>query len=351
DGKLLRAGPPVPRIESAGPLGLHVGAQGRGGGVVKLLRDLHLHGDQQVTRGARPLGDAAATHPEGPAVGRARGNADADLAVEGGHRDGAAQRQLAEAHRDGDLEVVAHAGENLVRADVDGDEQVARGTAPQARLALTRQPDLLAVDDARRHAHRDGAAPRGDAGARTIRTGILDAGALPAAVRARRGEPEGPALLVDETAAVAGAARHRRRARLGAGPVAGGARRRVRQLQRDGHALGGLPEIEGDLGFDVRAAARPGGPAGARAAGEATEEIPEAAATGTVTENVRDVEVEAARATGTAGCPAGGRAGEAETAAAQRGPQLVVLGALVGVADDGVGLGDPLEAVLLLRVA
>src|SRR5699024_5507329 len=192
---------------------------------------------------------------------------------------------------------------------------------------------------------RDGAATRGHAGAGAIGARILDLRALATAIRAGGGEPEGPALLVGEARTMAGAARHRVSARLRARTVARGARRRIGQLQRNGHALGGLAEVERDLGFHVGAPARPrrtprtaGATGTAAAVDEPVEEIAQTAARAAVAEDVGDVEVEAAGTSGAGparrkatAAETTARAGEAEPAPGQRGPELVVLAALVGV--------------------
>ena len=63
-------------------------------------------------------------------------------------------------HRQGDpaVQVVAVAGEDVVRPLVHLDVQVAGGAAAGADLALAGQPDPHAVLDAGRHLHREGAA-------------------------------------------------------------------------------------------------------------------------------------------------------------------------------------------------
>src|SRR5699024_11162355 len=117
---------------------------------------------------------------------------------------------------------VAAAGEDLVRLDVDGDEEVAGGLAAFARSTLACQADLLPVDHAGRDADGDGAGTVLLAGAGAVRARILDAGAGAGAVRARPGEAEGAPVLGDQPVTATGPAGTRAGAGLRAGAVAVG---------------------------------------------------------------------------------------------------------------------------------
>src|SRR5699024_3191043 len=162
-----------------------------------------------------------------------------------------------------ELQVVAAAGEDLVRLDVDGDEEVAGGLAAFARGTLPCQADLLPVDHAGWDADGDGAGTVLLAGAGAVRARVLDAGAGAGAVRARGrdagagagavrarpGEAKGAPVLGDEPVAATGPAGARAGAGLRAGAVAVGTGGRAGEPDGHGHALGGFPEFEGDLGF------------------------------------------------------------------------------------------------------
>ena len=76
----------------------------------------------------------------------------------GGHR-----------QRDPAVQVLAVAGEDVVRPLVDLDVEVAGRAAAGADLALAGEPDPHAVLDAGGHLHRDGAARRGPARRRRTR--------------------------------------------------------------------------------------------------------------------------------------------------------------------------------------
>src|SRR5699024_10840619 len=133
--------------------------------------------------------------------------------------------------------------------------------------------------------------------------------------RARPGEAKGAPVLGDERVAATGPAGARAGAGLRAGAVAVGTGGRAGEPDGHGHALGGFPEFEGDLGFYVRAPA-------------ALALAPPASA------------AEAAKATwGTAKAAAHAAGGD-------HGLQLVVFLALLLIAHDGVGLGSCLKAVL-----
>ena len=78
-----------------------------------------------------------AAHPEGAAVGGAGGDLEGDRrAAEGRDLDLRAERRLVERDRHVEGEVVALAGEDPVRRDLDRDEQVAGGSAVLAGAAL-----------------------------------------------------------------------------------------------------------------------------------------------------------------------------------------------------------------------
>src|SRR3989442_13956005 len=113
-----------------------------------------------------------------------------------------------------------------------GHVQVARRGAAQSGLALPGQPDPLAVLDARRDPHVNGAAAGGDTGSLALLAGVLDGRPRAAAVCAWLGEAKSALVAADHTGAVA------RGAHLGASPWPGsaavtvGACRRASQPQR-----------------------------------------------------------------------------------------------------------------------
>ena len=265
---------------------------------------------------------------------RTRRDADLLRPAQRGDLDRRAADGLDDRDRDLDLEVIALALEDRRLGDVGDDVQVARLAGAHARLALAGQADATAVADARWDVHAVALDLARLARAVAGRARVLDLGAGAAALRARlRDREEVAAALGDDAATLAARADGRARARLGAGPVAGRAGRRHGNGDRDLAALHRLLEGQADLGLEVapalglrtRLAASPHGPA--EQVGQDVAEAAEAAA------ELAGVEALAA--------------GEDDAA-------LVVLLALVGIADYVVGGLDLLEALLggvVVRVA
>src|SRR4051794_22005236 len=247
---------------------------------------------------------------------------------------GPAER-LGDGDRDLDLEVVALALEDRRLAHVRDDVEVARRPAAQAGLALAGKADARALLDAGGDVHAGALhltqAPLAAAGG----AGLLDHRAGAAAARARTGDGEHALALRLDAAAVADRADLRR----GARPRAGAAACRAGRVGRDGHghlgAFDRLLERQRDRRLQVLAAL--GDRLGARAAPAAGVED--------ARQDVRERAEVGRAAAGAARAPAAAeRVGAGEHAAA------VVLLALLGVAQDVVGLGDLLEALLRHRI-
>ena len=231
-----------------------------------------------------------------------------------------------------------------------GDIQVARRGAPQPGLALAGQPDALAVLDARRDPHVDGAGPGGDTGAPAFVAGMLDDRAAATTVGARFGEPERALVAVDHPGAVTGRADLRAGAGARPAAVAVGARRRAGEPQRHGDTLGRLEEVEVGFGLEVLAAARPTGArlrAPSEQPAEQVADVGPAVLTG-LAEQVVEVEPAAAVVVdGVVAAPAAAVEAAAETTAAgEQPPGLVVLLALGRVGQHIAGLADLLVALI-----
>src|SRR6266540_3943327 len=307
----------------------------------ELLGHGDLHGDQHVAAGlgTAVAGDAAPLDPEGAPVLGPSGDLQGHLAGQGRHGQLGAQRRLGEGHRHRHGQVLAAPAEERVRRDVDLHDQVTGGRGGRAGLPLALQLDAGAVGHPRGDA--DLQLPGADLGAAPVAglAGVVDDGAPALAGRARAGEAEEALVAGDRPAAVAGRAMPRQRPRRGAGALAGMARGRPAQLQRDGGPPDGLLEAEGDLALDVAAAAR-GALLVAPAAEEVPEEAPETSEVAQVTEVLDpDPLVTEAAATRKASEPT-------EGARPDQPARLVVLGPLLGVGQHAVGPPDLLETLL-----
>src|SRR6266516_2334864 len=305
-----------------------------------LLRHRDLDGDEQIARAGAALGEAPTAHPQRRAGLRARRDAQRDRAVQGGHPQRRTERGLGVGHRHGQSEVVAAAPKQVVRVDVDRDEQVAGRAAASAGHALAPDAKPRTVTDAGGYPHVDRAGLRRDARAEAVGAGVVDDLARAAAVAARLAEPERTLVAADESRAAAGRADVRTGAGPGAAAVAGPAGTGSGQLQRKHRTVHGLVESETYRRLDIGASRRPdvalaarGRPAGEQAAEDVAE--PAGPGAGTATEEVRHVERRAA------GRPAGEPA--AEAAPAEQCPRLVVLLAAAGVGEHVVRLGHVLE--------
>src|SRR3954452_13177941 len=263
----------------------------------RLLRDHDLHDRVEVAGAAARIGVALAAQAQPPAARRARRNLHAALAVERLDLDLGPERRLPRRHRQVDVEVAAIQPKARVPADAHAQEEVARGAAADARPALTGEPDALAVADAARD---------------------VDLEVAPVAER------EAPP------------------------PAARGLLERELEL--------GLPVAAAHREAVEAAAAAPAAPSAA--AEQALEEVVDVALA-ELDADVVEVAAPAEALEPTAARPAAAAAGPAAgaspgTLGLLRGApvraEAVVLGALLGVAEDLVGLGDLLEAVLGARL-
>jgi hypothetical protein len=236
--------------------------------------------------------------------------------------------------------VVALAAEHAVGGDPDRDEEVAGRSTALPRSALAAEPDPLAVLDPGRHLRLDGAHRPPLPAAVAGRAGLVVDQLPTAARRAGLVHRERTAdRRHHEAVAVAGRAPVRAGARLAPGARAGRAGRVGRDPQRHGDAVERLGEPDGRRGLEVGTAGRPGlrAPGTCSEAEEVAEQVAEAApAAGPVAEQVLQVDGAGVAAA------AGGEPARREELA-----RLVVLLALVRVADDVVGLGDLLELLVL----
>src|ERR1022692_1378718 len=312
--------------------------------VAQLLRHLHLHGDQQVAYGAVLAPDALAANPEGPAVRGACRNADIHRhGAMGRYLDLRAEGGLGKGNGHGDRQVVARPAEYLIRTHVHPYVEVAGRTAALAGCALALELDPLAVANTGRNAGLDGPGTHRAAAARAHLARVVDHEAAPPAGPARLRKREVPQVLAGLPAALAGGADPRHGSRLGAGAHAGLARPLAGQPQGHGDAVDRVPEGQGRLGLDVRAAPRPR--LLVRAAAEHPAEKvaePPAGAPWRAAEEVTEVEPALAAAR---------RSRHPDAAAAEQGPGVVVLLAPLLVRQHVVRLGDLLEALLGRRVA
>src|SRR5690606_12223829 len=165
-------------------------------------RRLHLHAAEQIAVARRPHGaNAFAPQAKHLAGLRLRRNFQHDVPVERRHLDRAAERGGRKADRHLARQILAVAREDRMRPHDDIDVQVARRTAVAARLSLARQPDPVAVVDARRHLHGQRPDLAHDARARAVRARLLDPGARAAADRARLLDREEALLHADAAVA------------------------------------------------------------------------------------------------------------------------------------------------------
>src|SRR6266516_2625796 len=314
-----------------------------------LLRHRDLDGDEQIARAGAALGEAPTAHPQRRAGLRARRDAQRDRAVQGGHPQRRTERGLGVGHRHGQSEVVAAAPKQVVRVDVDRDEQVAGRAAASAGHALAPDAKPRTVTDAGGYPDVDRAGLRRDARAEAVGAGVVDDLARAAAVAARLAEPERTLVAADESRAAAGRADVWTGAGPGAAAVAGPAGTGSGQLQRKHGAVHGLVESEAYRRLDVGASRRPdvalaarGRPAGEQAAEDVAEPARPGAGTGAA-EEVGHVERRSA------GRPT--REPAAEAAPAEQCPRLVVLLAAAVVGEHVVCLGHVLELGLGVGVA
>src|SRR5690606_21172393 len=235
-------------------------------------------------------------------------------------------------HRDQQVQVVAF--EQLMGLHRQEDIEVAARPAALSRLALARQADARTVVDARRNLEAELAgladlavAPAGGAGVgdHLARAAAAGAGAL---------DLEEAVGLTHAPGAAAGGADGRLGARLGARAVADLTAHQGRDGDLDLGALIGLLKRDLQVVAQVRAAARP--VVLASAAAPAAEGVPEGVAEDLGEDVVDVVEARAALAE---------RVAPARAAAVHPGMAETIIGrALLLVGQDGVGLGNLLEA-------
>src|SRR6266850_3592760 len=234
--------------------------------VALVLRERARHGDVEVHELVAAAAGAQVRHtlsaqPDHLTVLRPGRHADGRLdAVDRRHRELLAQRGLGRRDAQDVDQVVAFAPEQVVVLDADEDIEVARWSAAQARLTLTRDAQLLAVVDARRERELELFVAALAALAAALGADLVDRLARAAAARAGRDVHEAAEdrllHLPDLAAAVAGAAGGDLRAGLGAAALAVGARLETRDTDGALAALHRVDELDLDLHPEVRAAHR-----------------------------------------------------------------------------------------------
>src|SRR6266508_4448204 len=293
------------------------------------LRHLHVHRDQQVAVATLPR-RALPTDPEGPARLCAGGDLERHRPVQSGNVDVRTQGRLRERDGEREGEITSLPTEQLVGRDVHDDVQITGRSARGSRLAAAREPDPGPVPHARRDLHLDAAR------AAARRAGVLhDAPGTPAPRTGLR-HLEEPLVDADRSQATALGTGDGHRPRLRARPPAGGTWRGPLDAHWDRGPTHGVVEGDSDLRLEVGAAyGRPLPPA---PSGEHAEQVPQVA---DVTEtNV----LEPDPSSGSRAAPTGEAAGP--EARGGHVPDLVVLLALVLVADDVVSRRDLLEPLL-----
>src|SRR5664279_2882403 len=283
----------------------------------KLLRYGDFDRDQQVTGGAVPARNAPSADPQRAAAGRPRRDLDGHRLFQRRHGDRRAECGLCEGDGHREQQVVPVAREHPMRRYVDDDVQVAGRRAALARRSLARDPDALAVVHPGRDPNGDRALGGRLSAALAGGAGVVDQQPAAAALPAWLGEAEATLVAANHPRTCAVRADPRHGARPGTGARAGCAGVRAGQPQWDGHAGGGLVEVQRHLGLDVGAPRRGPGVATSAAAEEPAEDVAE----------------------------------PAEAAAAEQRARLVVLLAPLLVRQDVVGLGDLLEPFLGLGLA
>src|SRR6266540_243684 len=302
------------------------------------LRHLHVHRDQQVAVATLPR-RALPTDPEGPARLCAGGDLERHRPVQSGNVDVRTQGRLRERDGEREGEITSLPTEQLVGRDVHDDVQITGRSARGSRLAAAREPDPGPVPHARRDLHREAARRPDAARAAARRAGVLhDAPGTPAPRTGLR-HLEEPLVDADRSQATALGTGEGRRPRLRPRPPAGWAWRGPLDAHRDGGPTHGVIEGNPNLRLEVGAVccrSLPSAPAG-----EHAEQVAQVADVADVAEpEVLEPDP-----------PSSSRAaptGEAAGPEARGGhvPDLVVLLALVLVADDIVSRRDLLEPLL-----
>src|SRR5690606_24613228 len=216
---------------------------------VELGRRTHVQVHVQV---AAPVASQT-RHPARPQPQRrpglgARFDVDDLFAVQRLDRQPGAQRRRGHRHADSAVQVVALAGEDIVRPLVNLHVKIAGGATARAHLPLLRQTDAHAVLDARRNLDGQRAAGPDPAVAATGRAGVRDDRAVPLADRAWAGRDD----LAEEGALdglhLAAPATRLARGQVGAGGGSGAFTRVAEDRRVDSdrslHTEGGLGEVE-----------------------------------------------------------------------------------------------------------
>src|SRR5690349_4855517 len=249
-------------------------------------------------------------------------------AVQDGHVEVRAQRELRE--RDGqiDQEIGAVPREDDVVADTDEHVEVAGRASVDAGAALAGEAQLHAVVDAGRNLDVQHVVAALAPLAATVMTRALVDLPFAAAARTRSGDGQEAMAHADLAAALTGVAGRLLRTGLAAAPAAALAADEPRDLDLRVEPRRGVLERDLQLVLEIFAARGPR-PAPAPAAARAGEKV---------LEDVLEQRAEAALEAAGAGD-------------ARRGPEAIVMGALVGIRQDGVRLVDFLEPLLRGLVA
>src|SRR5271157_1238533 len=276
--------------------------------------------------------------------------------VNGGHVHLGSQRSLGDCHRNGQMDVVAHASENGVRAGADDEVEIAGSAAVRPGVTLALQTDALPVARPRLDAKLNGLRAADHALAMAGRAVIGDA-ACTVAFGAGNVELHAPAHLRHLPCAVALRALHRS---AGRGlSVAGGTNLLAAHLQPRLSAADSRPEVHRSLIFQIRPRLRTARPLRLlRPAEDAGKNVLEAAPASRICRRMlapalprsalKAGEVEAAEIHRTAMARALPRIslGLRRIDLVRVEAQLVVYLALLFVAQHVVGLGDLLDLLL-----
>src|SRR5882757_6148230 len=223
--------------------------------------------------------------------------------------------------------------------------EIPRGGTTQAGLALSGQPDALAILDTGRDPHIDCASAGRHARAFALLAGVLDDRAAATAFGARFGEPERTLIAADHTGPVAVRADLWAGARTCPAAMAIRARRRAGEPQRHRHALGGLHERQLGFGLQIVAAARPARARLRATAEQSAEQVADVRTAGLPGRVEQVVQVELG-AIGTESAEVVAvEAAPAESAAREQPSGFVVFLALSRIRQHTVRLGHRLESL------
>src|SRR5712691_148359 len=210
--------------------------------------DRHLHDLVASLAGAR-IRHALFTETELLPVARALGNLQQRAAVDGRHLDLGSQARFIDAHRHGDLDVVAVAAEKRMRIHAHCNVEIARRSAMGAGVTLARHAQPRTLLRARWNAYLHSFRLRDAAVAVTSGAAVAQPPRAFAA-RATQAEPHRSGRLRYVPAAVALRA-DGVGARTGACAVASGAHFLAGDVQPDLRSFDGLPEVNTEPVFEV----------------------------------------------------------------------------------------------------